>query len=121
MKIAGCVFLIFCWAITCHGADSVTLRDNKVSVHLVSGSLVKTLETLHKKSGVEFVVKKGIENDRISIDLKQEELEPAVDKLLKNYNKNSDCKAKNSNPKSHPPNYTDVSSDCNAKMCRKNF
>ena len=90
MKIAGCVFLIFCWAITCHGADSVTLRDNKVSVHLVSGSLVKTLETLHKKSGVEFVVKKGIENDRITIDLKQEELEPAIDKLLKNYNKNSE-------------------------------
>lgn len=90
MKIAGCVFLIFCWAITCHGADSVTLRDNKVSVHLINGSLVNTLETLQKKSGVEFVVKKGIENDRISIDLKQEELEPAVDKLLKNYNKNSE-------------------------------
>ena len=88
MKIVATVFLVCCWAVSCHGADSVTLRDNKVSVHLVNGSLVKTLETLQKKSGVEFVVKKGIEKDRITVDLKKEELEPAINKLLKNYNKN---------------------------------
>ena len=90
MKIVATVFLAFCWAFSCHAADSVTLRDNKVSIHLVNGSLVNTLGTLQKKSGVEFVVKKGIEKDRITIELKQEELEPAINKLLKNYNKNSE-------------------------------
>jgi type II secretory pathway component GspD/PulD (secretin) len=90
MKTALTIFFMLFWVVTCHGVESVTLRDHKVNIHLVNGSLLETLETLQKKSGVEFVVKKSLEKDRITIDLKQEKLEQAVNKLLKNYNKNSE-------------------------------
>lgn len=81
---------MFFFAVTCHSADSITVRDDKVSIALVNESLIESLEALQKKSGVEFVVKKGIEKDRITIDLKQEKLEQAINNLLRNYNKNSE-------------------------------